>query len=99
MRFEQLKGALRSLRFRLMAWNTAVVLLMVIPTLVAVRESMRHSLTNELDKLLKEDTVEVGLAIRQFYPDWERLYRALDRKARGHAQHGWFVQLFDARGE
>jgi signal transduction histidine kinase len=88
----------RSLRFRLMAWNTAVVLLMVIPTLAAVRESMRHSLTNELDQLLKEDTLEVALAIRQFYPEWQKLYKSLDRKARGHAQHGWFVQIFDADG-
>jgi signal transduction histidine kinase len=98
MRFEQLKAVFRSLRFRLMAWNTAVVLLMVIPTLAAVRESMRHALTNELDKLLKEDTLEVGLAVRQFYPDMPKLYKALDRKARGHAQHGWFVQIFDAGG-
>jgi signal transduction histidine kinase len=98
MRFEQIKAAFGSLRFRLTAWNTAVVILLVIPTLAAVRESMRHSLTNELDKLLREDTLEVSLTVRQFYPDMQKLYKALDRKARGHAQHDWFVQLFDAGG-
>ena len=41
MRFEQLRTLFRSLRFRLTAWNTAVVLLIVIVTLFGVREALR----------------------------------------------------------
>ncbi|MBY0522019.1 MAG: HAMP domain-containing histidine kinase [Gemmataceae bacterium] len=98
MRCEPLKAAVRSLRFRLMAWNVAVVLLMVIPTLVGVRAVLSHLLLQEFDELLREDGVEIGLALRQSPRQWDVLYQEMERKAQGHVHRGWFVQLFDAEG-
>lgn len=95
---ELLKGIVGTLRFRLLAWNTAVVLLMVLPTLIGVREAMRHTLRHELDQLLLEDALEVDLLVRQLQNSPEELHQELTLQARGHAHRGWFVQLFDAEG-
>ncbi len=95
MFFERLKGVLGTLRFRLMAWNTGVLLLMVLPTLFLVREGFRRLVYVEFDRILEEDIKEIKLSIRQLYPNMERLYAELKRRALGHAHHGWFVQLYD----
>lgn len=109
----RLKAVFRSLRFRLMAWNTAVVILMVIPTLVIVRASQKRALLNEFDKVLNEDAQEVHLAIKQFSPnfrtdtpadgvakpEWKRLHNFLERKALGHAHSNWFIRLVRTDGK
>jgi len=96
MLFEPLRAAFRSLRFSLLMWNTGVVLLMVIPTLFAVREGLRQTLFRELDQALAEDLLEVELAVKDSRADLSRARAMLERKAQGHALHGWFVELFDA---
>ena len=99
MRFEHLKTLLRSLRFRLSAWNTAAVLLIVVVTLVGVREALRYTLIVENDHLLLDDTEEVRLAIAEFYPDLGQIHNEMERKALGHVDRGLFVQLLDTRGQ
>ena len=100
MLFERIKSQWQTLRFRLMVWNAAAVLVTALAVLMIVREGVRHSLQNELDQRLTEDILEIALAIEEpRSPVFEHLYEELDRKARGHVRHGWFVQLFDARGE
>jgi len=99
MRFDHLRALFRSLRFRLSAWNTAAVLLIVIVTLVAVREALRLTLWRENDQLLLDDATEVRLAVERFYPDLGEIYNDMDRKALGHVDRGLFVQLLDARVE
>ena len=91
------RSPLRTLRFRLMVWNALVVVVTGVVMLVGLREGVRITLLHELDQLLAEDAHEVELALRQ-YPntDSEALREQLDRKALGHAQHQWFVQLSDA---
>jgi signal transduction histidine kinase len=98
MRFEHIKTLLRSLRFRLSAWNTAAVLLIVVVTLVGVREALRYTLFLENDRLLLDDTVEVSEAITDFYPDLGEIYNEMERKARGHVDRSLFVQLLDTHG-
>jgi heavy metal sensor kinase len=98
MPFAPLNPVFGTLRFRLMLWNTAVVLLMVLPTLVVVRETLRHTLRHELDQLLREDVLEVDLLARQLRDSPEELRQELTLKARSHAHRGWFVQLFDGDG-
>jgi signal transduction histidine kinase len=98
MRFEQLRTLLRSLRFRLSAWNTAAVLLIVIVTLLAVREALRFTLLRENDAVLLDETYEVALAIEGFYPDLDEVYKEMERKALGHVDRALFVQLLDAGG-
>ncbi len=99
MRFEQFKSVFRSLRFRLSAWNTAAVLLIVVVTLIGVREAMRFTLMTENDQLLMDDAHEVGLAVESYYPDLDEVQAEMDRKAAGHLDRQLFVQLFDPRGD
>src|SRR5438132_1533077 len=87
MSFERLKDVFRTLRFRLMAWNTGVVLLMVLPTLFLVREGFRRLVHVEFDRILAEDINEIKLSIKQLYPNLPELYKELKRRAQGHAHH------------
>ncbi|MBX7072503.1 MAG: HAMP domain-containing protein [Pirellulales bacterium] len=89
----------RSIRFRLLAWNSGVVLLLAASALVAVREGSRYTLIAELDERLHEDALEVRLAVQQFYPRIEAIRAELDRKAIGHAHYSMFIEIFDARGQ
>lgn len=95
---ELFRAVFGTLRFRLLFWNTLVVLLMVLPTLIGVRETLRHTLREELDQLLREDVLEVDLLLHQLQNSAEELHQELNLKARGHAHRGWFVQLFNAAG-
>lgn len=94
-----LKSSFRSLRFRLTAWNTAVVLLTVGLAFVFVREGLRVTLLDETDAVLEEDAQEVALAVGEFYPKLDAIFQEIDRKARGHVNRGLFVQLFDDQGK
>ena len=70
MRSEQFRAVFRSLRFRLTAWNTAVVLLTVL--LGAVRRPRRTATepdATKLEKSLVADAMEIGLAVEQLQPD------------------------------
>ncbi len=96
MFFDRLPAQFKTLRFRLMAWNAAVVVLTAVATLVGLRQGVRYTLIHEMDQLLIEDVKEIRLAIRELnYPQSHELYEELDRKARGHVHHGWFVRLLD----
>jgi heavy metal sensor kinase len=93
-----LKTGLGTLRFRLTVWNTVVVLGASLAALVALREGARYTLQNETDVLLREETLELSLAVQQLQPDLDAIHAEFERKADGHAQHGWFVQLLSADG-
>ncbi|MEO8497348.1 MAG: hypothetical protein ABI614_19945, partial [Planctomycetota bacterium] len=55
----------RSLRFRLMLWNAAVVVITACVTLVALREGVRITLIRELDQVLREDLREIEIALTE----------------------------------
>lgn len=99
MTFEHLQPMFRSLRFRLSAWNTAAVLLIVALTLVSVREALRFTLLRENDLLLQDDATEVISSIERFYPNMPEIFNEMDRKAASHLDRGLFVQLLDPRGD
>lgn len=89
----------RTLRFRLMAWNAAVVIITALVTLLGVREGVRYTLIHELDQLLIEDVREIELSIGNVKDAQSpQLHEQLDRKDAGHAQHKWFVRLIDLAG-
>jgi heavy metal sensor kinase len=90
---------LRSLRFRLSAWNTAAVLLIVAVTLVGLREALRYTLMSEHDVTLVDDANEVVLAVEQFYPDQAEMVREMERKVKAHSDRELFVQLLSPAGE
>lgn len=89
---------IRSLRFRLTAWNTAIVFLAVMAALVGVREGLRFSLRQEIDKLLLEETEVVELSVQKHYPNLEAIHEEMDRMAKGHDERGWFLELLDEGG-
>jgi hypothetical protein len=83
----------RSLRFRLAAWNTAVVLSTVAISLLLVRQGLEYTLLQEIDGVLLDETIELGLAVDAMNIDSDAIHREMDRKALAHRGHGWFVQL------
>ena len=89
---------LRSLRFRLTAWNTAVVLLTVVGAMLGVREGLRHTLLHETDEQLREDAEEIADAVRESYPDLRPVFHEIDRKAAAHRHQGLFVELLAPDG-
>ncbi|HVJ69112.1 MAG TPA: ATP-binding protein [Caulifigura sp.] len=89
--------ARQSLRTRLAVWNAAVVILTTVATLLMLRQGVTLALFHEIDEILKEDFLEVGLMLTEIPPSqFDVLADELNRKAEGHRQHGWFVEL---RGE
>ena len=100
MRSEQFRAVFRSLRFRLTAWNTTVVLLTVLLALFGVHEGLRLSLVNEMDKSLLANTHEISSAIEQSYPDLEGPIKEMTHMVLGHeegGEGGLFVQLLAPR--
>src|SRR5438552_5337628 len=89
----------RTLRFRLTLWNTAIVFLFVLATLSGVREELRLFLWKEADEQLLDDAGEVKATIEHVYPDTARIYAELDRKVTTHANRGLHFRIFDERGE
>ena len=98
MLFERIETFFSSLRFRLSAWNTAAVLLIVIVTLLALREALRFSLLQENDLLLMDDAYEVVLAVEGLYPSLVQIEKEMERKVIGHVDRDLFVQLLDENG-
>ena len=98
MSFDRIKATFRSLRFRLMLLNAIVVLLASMGTLIGLRAGIRFALVRELDQILSEDLDEIELALAAAgAPDSTALFSQLDRKARGHVQHRWFVSIRDPK--
>ncbi len=89
----------RSLRFRLAFWNTLVVLLASLLALLAVREGLRLTLLSETFDVLRDEIRELELAISELHPDAEAIRTEFERKAEGHRDQGWFVELLDPTGK
>jgi len=99
MHFEHINRTVGSLRFRLASWNTLMVLLTIVATLVGIREGSRLMLLRDNLDLLEDDAQELALAIAQFHPDMQAIFDEMDRKTKGHEHRQLFVQLFDARNK
>ncbi len=96
MSFERFRARTRTLRARLMLWDAAAVFLTAVAVLIGVREGVRFALLHEIDEVLLEDIDEIHLLLQEPRPEGEEtLFSDLDRKARGHTHHIWFVQFLD----
>lgn len=91
------RGAMwRTLRFRLAAWNAAVVIVTALVTLLGLRQGVRWALVHELDQVLIDDAHEVALALRSTAGDEAPVLKeGLTRMAAGHERRGWYVKLLD----
>jgi heavy metal sensor kinase len=59
MSFAQFKSMLRTLRFRLLAWNATVVALTAVVTLVGMQVGVRKALLHEIDQFLLDGLEEL----------------------------------------
>lgn len=100
MSFERFRAWTRTLGARLMLWDAAAVFLTALAVLVGVREGVRFALLHEIDEVLLEDIDEIHLLLQEPRPEGEApLLADLNRKARGHTHHVWFVMLLDQKGK
>ncbi len=100
MLFARLKPIFQTLRFRLTAWVTLVVVLIVGIAMLSVRELVLRTIYTEFDQRLLQDMEGVNTAVQQFFPQEKPLfYQAMTLKAMGHLHVDWFVQLFDDKGK
>ena len=85
----------RSLKMRLTAWSTLVVLITVIIALVSVREALRYYLVVETDTTLDHEVRELLLAVEAHHPDRDQIVAEMRRKAEGHRERGWHIRWLD----
>lgn len=89
----------RTLRARLMIWNTFVVFVMTVATLAAARFAARATLYDRADDELRAAVQEVALGIEALAPDTRAVVSTLRRKAETHEQRGWFMHLLTEDGQ
>jgi heavy metal sensor kinase len=89
---------LSTLRGRLTLWNTALVLLMTVASLLAARFVARVTLYDDADAELRAGASEVILALQDLYPDLDAVIAEIRRMARSHEERGWFVQFLTEDG-
>jgi len=87
-----------TLRLRLTAWNTLVVLVMTLASLQEARFAARATLYADADAELRAAVQEVVLALRDLSPDIDAVVAEISRKAESHEQRGWFVQILEENG-
>lgn len=87
-----------SLRTRLTVLNAAVVLLMTVATLLAVRFAARNALYDDADAELIAASREVALAVHDLDPDEAAIVAELRRKAESQQPRGWFLHFLTEDG-
>jgi two-component system, OmpR family, heavy metal sensor histidine kinase CusS len=85
----------RTLRFRLTMWNTSVVLMAILVSMLSVREGLRFYLITEMDTVLEDEVRELMLAIERWHPDREQIIGEMHRKTLGHQARDWHISWLD----
>jgi heavy metal sensor kinase len=98
MSFRRFRTLLQSLRFRLTLWNTAVVLVLLVVNLVALRVGLEFTLSHMVDEFLSEELDSAVADFRQLGGDPERLNGRYNHQATGHPRRRLFIQLVDPSG-
>lgn len=83
---EWAKGWSRTLRFRVMAWNVAVILLTALTLLLGIRAGVRFTLLREMDEILIDDLYELEFALADAEATAEQVREAV--RERGGAANG-----------
>jgi signal transduction histidine kinase len=104
------RAAVKTLRFRLMVWNAALVLAAAMACFFGVREGLRRTLISGMDDVLTADVREISLDVADLHTTAAdlraaamtmgdtpaaQLLTALNRKESVHQHNGWFVELLD----
>ena len=93
MSFGRAAATVRSLRFRLAAWNALGVAIVGVAALWSLREGVRVALIQEIDAVLQDDLREIELILSDPHLTDADRRAELVRKSEGHLHHTWFVQL------
>jgi len=93
------RGWLSSLGGRLTFWNTTLVLLMTVSSLLGARFVARATLYDDADAELRAGAEEVVFALQDLYPDLEAVIAQVKRLARSHEKRGWFVHFLTESGD
>ena len=98
MSFDQLKTFLRTLRFRLTLWNTAVVLVLLVVNLAAIHMGLGFTQSRMVDEFLSEELYSAVLDFNRLGDKPGQLHIRYNQLATGHPRRRLFVQLIDERG-
>lgn len=99
MPFGLRRRTLGSLRFQLSVLYAGALIFTVIATLLGIKIGLFQVLRADFDELLLEDAMEACDIIEHSGADHVAIYRDLDRKARFHRSHGFFVQILNETGD
>ncbi|HTU91172.1 MAG TPA: HAMP domain-containing sensor histidine kinase [Gemmataceae bacterium] len=95
MSFDQLRTFFSTLRFRLTLWNTALVLVLLIVNLAAIRAGLQFTLSQRMDEFLDEESRLATLFFDLMGDKPEQLHVRYNRQATSHPRRRLFIQLID----
>jgi heavy metal sensor kinase len=98
MRFQRIRAFCHTLRFRLTLWNSAVVLVIVLVNLVAIRTGLELTLSQIVDEFIAEESYASVLDLNRLGEQPDGLHEQFNRQAMSHPRRRLFVQLLDHRG-
>jgi heavy metal sensor kinase len=98
MSFDRLRLLLRTLRFRLTLWNTALVLVLLLVNVVAIRAGLQFTLSRMVDGFLDEELYSAARYFDLLSDKPEQLHARYNIQATSHPRRRLFVQLIDDRG-
>lgn len=98
MLFGRLRDVFLTLRFRLTAWVTLVVFLVVLIAMLSVRQVVLRALDNEFDQRLVQDMEDIKHIIPQYFTDERKFKEFVNRRGLAHIHVDWFVQIYDPKG-
>jgi heavy metal sensor kinase len=98
MSFDRIKIFLRTLRFGLTLWNTALVLVLLLVNVLAIRAGLQFTLLRMVDGFLDEELYSAVLYFDLLSDKPEQLHGRYDLQATSHPRRRLFVQLLDDHG-
>jgi heavy metal sensor kinase len=98
MRFEQLSTLGRTLRFRLTLWHTAVVLVLLLVNLVAIRAGLQFMLSQMVDEFLDEELDAAVQDLHRLAGRPQEMHAQFERQATSHPRRQLYIRLLDERG-
>jgi heavy metal sensor kinase len=88
-----------SLRLRLTLWNTAVVLLLMVVALFAIRIGLRRNLLTMLTEFMHEELSAAVEDMRRLHQKPDQMYEQLNRRAWAHPRRQLFLDVYDDTGQ
>ncbi len=98
MRFQRIRNFCQTLRFRLTLWNTAIVLVIMLVNLVAIRAGLELTIYQMVDEFLTEELNASASDLNRLSEQPDQLHARFNRQAMSHPRRRLFIQLLDNHG-